>query len=68
MEKNKNSSVRIQELENKLNVLTAQEEKLKRNLEMNQKELKGLQQSQKIAIKNSKLKDDRILQLEKELT
>jgi hypothetical protein len=43
MEKNKSSSVRIQELENKVNVLTAQEEKLKRNLEMNQKELKGIQ-------------------------
>lgn len=45
MEKNKNLSMKVQELENKVNLMTAQEEKLKRTLEMSQKEVKGLQEN-----------------------
>ena len=63
MEKNKNLATKVQELDNKINLLTAQEEKLKRTLDMSQKEVKGLQENEKMLSKNSKIKDDRILQL-----
>ena len=35
---------------------------------MSQKEVKNLQENEKMISKNSKLKDDRILQMERELT
>jgi hypothetical protein len=44
------------------------EEKLRRNIELAQRDNKNLQENEKILSKNLKIKDERILQIEKELS